>query len=168
MNTCANTNTWEYQVFRFDRMKNTHTARLLVIDDEASFRELVREELEERRFSVHVADGTLPLRDVLRSFNPDLILLDLYMHGNQGWNILSACKESGSALPVLIHTAYDSFSHDSRFCLADGLIVKSIHFEKLIEAIIGALGEKPQNLQEKESRFPVSSGSALRRTHHIQ
>ena len=148
-------------------MESLHTPRILVVDDEPSFRELAKEELEERRFSVYAAEGTLSVRDVLNSFNPDLILLDLYMHGNRGWNILSACKESCFDKPVLIYTAFDSFSHDPRFWLADGLIVKSIHFENLIEAIIDALRTKPQELQQNKSRFLVSADSALRRDHRI-
>ena len=167
MNTYVNTNTWEHQGHHFDRMIEMHIARILVIDDEASFRELVKEEFEERRFSVCGADGTLSVKDVVESFNPDLILLDLYMHGNRGWDILSACKECCSEIPVLIHTAYDSFSNDSRFCLADGLIVKSIHFEKLIKAVVAALRTRPEKSQQKNNHILVSSKNTVYRDHKI-
>ena len=164
MHTYVDNNVFEYQAFRFDRLEMTLTARVLVIDDDVSFRELVKEELKDRRFSVCAVDGSIPVKNIFHSFTPDIVLLDLYMHGNRGWNILSVCKEMYSDLPVLIHTAFDSFSHDPRFCMADGLIVKSIRFENLIEAIVGALRGKQQKFQNSNNQFVASPDGAPHRT----
>ena len=80
---------------------------ILVIDDEADLRELVRYNLEKEGFDVIVAaDGASGLEIALRH-RPDLVVLDLMMPVMDG---LEVCKrlrsdDRGKRIPLLILTA---------------------------------------------------------------
>jgi DNA-binding response OmpR family regulator len=79
---------------------------------------------------------------------PDLVLLDLYLDGSDGWELLRDIKRQDPELPVLIVTAYDSFVDDPRLSQADGYFVKSLNFIDLKQKIAQMLREKP-GLQKK-------------------
>ena len=77
---------------------------VLVIDDEASQRELMARFLERQRFAVRTAgDGRTGL-DLARSLKPRAILLDVMMPEMDGWSVLAALKsDPGTAgIPVIM------------------------------------------------------------------
>ncbi len=77
---------------------------VLVIDDEASQRELLTRFLTKQHFAVRaVADGRTGL-DLARSLRPRVILLDVMMPELDGWAVLKALKaDSATAnIPVVI------------------------------------------------------------------
>ena len=79
----------------------------------------------------------------LRDSRTDLVLLDLYLEGFKGWEVLNTIKRENPDLPVLILTAYDSFAEDPRLSQADGYVVKSfIELDKLKQTIADVLGRK--------------------------
>ena len=81
-------------------------ARVLVVDDEADIRHLVRELLERAGHDVvEAGDGSEGLR-VFFSAQPDLVVLDVSMPGLDGWGTLERIREL-SDVPVLMLTAQD-------------------------------------------------------------
>jgi DNA-binding response OmpR family regulator len=86
-------------------------ATVLVVDDEADIRELVRINLElDGHRVLTAADGPAAL-EALRQESPDLILLDVMMPGVDGWKVLGAIKadtdEALAQTPVMMVTARD-------------------------------------------------------------
>ncbi len=78
--------------------------RILVVDDEADIRELLRELLGRAGYDVAVAeDGRAGLR-ALFGARPDLVVLDVNMPGLDGWQTLERIRDA-SDLPVLMLTA---------------------------------------------------------------
>ena len=79
--------------------------RILVIEDDADIRELVRDYLQRQGFRVDVGDGGAAL-DRFRSMvgEPDLIVLDIMLPGEDG---LSLCRRirASSRVPILMLTA---------------------------------------------------------------
>lgn len=78
--------------------------RVLVVDDEARLRELVRTYLEQEGFEVEeLSDGRAAL-DRIRAGGIDLLVLDLMLPGLDG---LTVCREvrRNSNLPILLLTA---------------------------------------------------------------
>jgi len=70
-----------------------------------------------------------------------LVLLDLYLNGFQGWDVLNDIKSVYPHLPVLIVTAYDSYADDPRASQADDYVIKSFGaFEGLKKKIAKVLG----------------------------
>ena len=81
--------------------------RILVIDDSATERALLRSRLEQSGFVVsEAADGRSGLR-ALYELKPDLLLLDVVMPGIDGWKTLELIR-TVSNVPVIMLTALDS------------------------------------------------------------
>ncbi len=113
-------------------------SRILVVDDQSYVRELLSEELGPEGFSVDGVTDPESARSYLTDSKPDLVLLDLYLDGFKGWDVLHDIKSMHPHLPVLIFTAYDSHVEDPRVSEADGYLVKSF----------GTLGRLKQMITE--------------------
>ena len=77
---------------------------ILVVDDDAEIRILVAEYLTLNGYRVSVAQDGVQLRGALAAEQPDLIVLDLMLPGEDG---LSLCRDlrARSSLPVIMLTA---------------------------------------------------------------
>ncbi|MBK5102110.1 MAG: response regulator [Desulfobacteraceae bacterium] len=125
-------------------------ARILIVDDEASVRDLISEELAEEGYEVSSVGSPESLWAALRSSVPDVVLLDLYLNGVKGWEVLSRIKRQHPDLPVLIVTAYDNFAEDPRVSQADGYVVKNfVALDELKRKIGGILKKKEIEIKVK-------------------
>ncbi len=115
---------------------------ILIVDDQRSVRELLSEELVPEGYHVYGVGDAESVSEYLLFSQPDLILLDLYLEGPQGFGILTDIKRQYPHLPVIIFTAYDSFLGDPRVSQADGYVIKSIHFDELKQKITQVLTEQ--------------------------
>lgn len=80
------------------------TRTVLIIDDDASLRELVREYLEQNELKVlEAGDGDEGLA-VLSNKQPDLVLLDVMLPGRNGFDICKDIRRS-SDVPIIMLTA---------------------------------------------------------------
>ncbi len=88
--------------------------RILIADDSAAIREVLRDALADEGYDVvEAASGT----EVLEAFNgdeegrPDLTLMDVRMPGKDGLEVLRSLRESHNAeLPVIVMTGFGSAS----------------------------------------------------------
>jgi DNA-binding response OmpR family regulator len=81
--------------------------KILVVDDEADFADLIKMRLEANDYAVVLArDGEEGLEKA-EAEKPDLILLDVMMPGMDGFKVLSRLKASESTrmTPVIMLTA---------------------------------------------------------------
>ncbi len=115
---------------------------ILIVDDQACIRKLFSEELDFEGYRVETARNGESARAHLRFSRPDLVLLDLYLDGPNGWEVLSDIKRQDPSLPVIILTAYDSFRDHPLVSLADGYVVKSADFTELKQEIANVLRQK--------------------------
>ena len=78
--------------------------RILLVEDDATIREMTQLSLQRDGFDVHTAaDGPSGL-DAFRADPPDLVLLDLMLPGLDGVSVCRAIRES-SVVPVVMLTA---------------------------------------------------------------
>lgn len=111
-------------------------ASILIIDDQPHLQELFSEELMDEGHRVVTVPDAESVNGYLRDSKPDLVLLDLYLNGFKGWDLLRDIKSKYPHLPVLIVTAYDSYLDDPRLSQADGYIIKSfVAFDELKQKI---------------------------------
>jgi DNA-binding response OmpR family regulator len=82
----------------------TQNPHIVVVDDEASTRDMVGEYLGTHGFQVSQCDGGASLRELLKKGSPDLIVLDLNMPEEDGLSIVRDLKQS-SRVPVIMLTA---------------------------------------------------------------
>ena len=99
----------------------------MIVDDQRYVRELLSEELTDEGYRVSCAGDAESIWTCLKDSPPDLVLLDLYLNGFEGWEILQDIKREVPNLPVIIVTAYDSFADDPRLAQAAGYVVKSFN-----------------------------------------
>jgi len=126
-------------------------AKILIIDDQPYIRETVSEELGDEGYEVAVAADVTSVEKDLVSARPDLVLLDLYLEGMDGFKVLREIKVREPGLPVIIFTAYDSYLDDPRLARADGYVIKSADFGELKRKIKDVLRQKQQSLPKGES-----------------
>jgi len=90
------------------RLCNMNTnPKVLLIDDEVDFTELLAANLEESGYEVRqINDPTKALAEV-RRFQPDICIIDLVMPRMDGGDVVSALKDDSqlSKTPVLMLTA---------------------------------------------------------------
>jgi len=99
-------------------------SEILIIDDQPHMQELFSEELIDEGHRIASVKDAKSARGYLRDSKPDLVLLELYLNGFEGWDILHDIKIRDPSLPVLIVTAYDNYADDPRLSEADGYMVK--------------------------------------------
>jgi DNA-binding response OmpR family regulator len=123
---------------------------VLVVDDDADIRGLVRSLLERAGHGVHeAADGREGLR-ALHAWRPDLVVLDATMPGLDGWTTLARIREL-SDVPVLMLSARDAELDKVRGLKAgaDDYVAKPFGRQELlarVEALLRRRGAVPTEL----------------------
>ena len=127
--------------------------KLLVVDDEASVRELLRRGLSQMgHFFVDVASNGLEATEKIEKDLFDLVLTDLKMPEMGGIELLKAIKGTRPELTVIIMTAHGSIETavEAMKIGADDYITKPIDFNELLIHISKA---QKQSLILKENRW---------------
>ena len=116
--------------------------KILVVDDEVDFLEMIRLRLEANNYSVVTAmDGNEAL-EKFKNEKPSAVLLDILMPGMDGIDVLKKIRKDDPKVPVFIITA---FSNEARFQIANkfnasGFIVKTNDLQREIQNITAAIG----------------------------
>lgn len=95
-------------VFRLNRQNRIH--RILVVDDSVEDQRLIRKSLEQyKHFEIHSATSGQQAVEMLRTNQPDAIILDLFMPGLDGFQLLEKFRTDPdlSQIPVIILTGAD-------------------------------------------------------------
>ena len=82
--------------------------RVMVVDDDKEIQEIVTFVLNRNGFEVAVASNGQELQGLLAAQVPDLIILDVMMPGQNGYEIFSALRNDlrTQLVPVIIMTAH--------------------------------------------------------------
>ncbi|MBW2020979.1 MAG: response regulator [Deltaproteobacteria bacterium] len=134
-------------------------ANILIIDDQPCVRELISEELFLEGYQVHGVGDIESVREHLQFSQPDLVVLDLYLDGPEGFGLFEHIKRQHPDLPVIVYTAYDSYVDDRRLSRADGYVIKSICLDELKGEIADVLDRQRdyRGTVEAELRYPEVS-----------
>lgn len=92
-------------------------SRLLMIDDEPDIGELVRKVAEAIGYEMRFVTQASAFKDAHRSFNPDVIILDLSMPGTDGVELMEFLAQEKSRARVLILSGFDARIRDGIFRL---------------------------------------------------
>ena len=109
--------------------------KILVVDDEAHVCRLYREELEDAGYRVATACSGREALELVRTFQPDLVTLDIKMPDMDGIEVLRRLKSLRRDLPVVLCTAYGDYAQDFQVWASDAYIVKSADLTELKETI---------------------------------
>src|SRR5262249_30955084 len=114
-----------------DRRSSTADC-VLVIDDDATGRELVADHLKAEGFFVVTAAGGVDGVNLAKELRPTAITLDVIMHDLDGWSVLAALRQDPelAEIPVIMITIVDE--HRCGVALgAAGYLTKPIDRERL-------------------------------------
>ena len=81
--------------------------KILVIDDDVQFLEMMQMVLEDAGYEVGTCNDADAAHELIKEWQPSLVLLDLRMPGHTGWEILEALEIDPSVrrIPVIFTTA---------------------------------------------------------------
>ena len=116
--------------------------RVLVVDDEASIRDLLSKTLALAEYDVDTApDGTTAL-DRMRAYNYDLLIADLKMPGMDGLTLIRQAKRIKADLPVIIITGFstESSAIEAVNLGVAGYLTKPFRVPQVLAAASKALG----------------------------
>jgi DNA-binding NtrC family response regulator len=87
---------------------NSHSSRVLVVDDELLIRWALREALEARGYVVTEAADAAAARGALddRSLQLDAVVLDYRLPDSNDLGLLATMRQAAPAMPVIMMTAY--------------------------------------------------------------
>ena len=116
--------------------------RILVVDDNADHRDLVRVVLEPIGFVVDEAEDGAACLERVATVAPDLILLDLSMPGTSGWEVAQSLRERGYGGKIVILSANvgDTRPPDMEIAAHDDVVAKPFEVARLLERLQVHLG----------------------------
>jgi len=111
-------------------------ATILVCDDDANLRELVRAVLGTRYQFIEAADGVEALV-LTRELSPDLIVLDVMLPGLSGIEVLDELRrdEKLRSIPVVVITAWSHAEIVAQVSGADRFVAKPFDPDELSAAV---------------------------------
>ncbi len=145
------------------------TAEVLICDDEPVLREMVRDYLIGRGFSISEADCAKAMQAKVADKQPDLIVLDINMPGEDGLSALRALR-TGSDIPVIMLTAADDVI-DRVVGLemgADDYLGKPVDLRELEARIKAALRRRPKDTVDEQRPGTVPFGACKLDLHRAQ
>jgi CheY-like chemotaxis protein len=114
-------------------------ANILLVDDQPYMQYFLSEELAEMGHSFKwIGTGDALLLE-FEERHPDMVLLDLFIDGFEGWALFDRIKRYDPQIPVIILTAYDNFSDDPKLSRAQGYVIKNIDPSELRRKITQVL-----------------------------
>ena len=121
----------------------TTRPRVLVVDDEASIRDLLAKTLALAEYDVDVAADGRSALERMRLYPYDLLITDLRMPGVDGLTVIREAKRYKADLPVLIITGYstESSAIEAVNLGVAGYLTKPFRVPQVLAAAAKALGE---------------------------
>ncbi|MEZ5648624.1 MAG: response regulator transcription factor [Alphaproteobacteria bacterium] len=136
---------------------NDLAAHVLVVDDDRRLRELLRKFLSDQNFLVTTAENAADARAKLASLSVDLIVLDVMMPGENGFDLTGSLRDQ-SDVPILLLTARSDSSDRIQGLAkgADDYLLKPFEPQELllrIQAILrrGHVNKPPAPAIRRES-----------------
>jgi CheY-like chemotaxis protein len=118
-------------------------ARILIVDDEESIRELIKEVLSSGDHEFHLAADGAQAFDVLRKKGVDLAIVDRNMPGMTGIEVVQLIRQNPktSKVKVLMCTGASVTKEiDEAFAAgADDYVLKPLNFAQLLAKVAKAL-----------------------------
>jgi CheY-like chemotaxis protein len=129
---------------------------ILVIDDKEEIRTLIKAVLGNFGFNIMEADNGQMGVQMLREQKPDLVICDINMPGMDGYETLSAVRESSSTAPIPFILMTGLVSRDGfrrgMVCGADDYLLKPFTSDELIEAVMSRLVRQSEVQLEADKR----------------
>jgi DNA-binding response OmpR family regulator len=115
----------------------TPRARLLIADDEAQVREVLRHFLTREGYLVSAVEDGRGVLDTVSTFQPDVIVVDMVMPGLTGADVLTALRRAGVTVPIILISAYDIVVREGSFAA----LTKPFNLRALADTVAAAVDQ---------------------------
>ena len=115
--------------------------KLLVVDDDPSVRTMLKRVLAGEGYRVRSAANGAAALQVANSAPPDLVLLDVKLPEENGWDIFGRLTRKWPSLPVVVITARPNQLFTALAAGVGALVEKPLHIPKLLQTISRLLRE---------------------------
>jgi DNA-binding response OmpR family regulator len=142
--------------------------RILLVDDDGSVREMIGRVLAAEGYLVLSASNGAEALGIAAANRIDLVLLDLNMPGQGGWDTFEKLTSNHPLLAVIIITARPNQLFTALGAGVGALLEKPLDFPKLLETVRAVIAESPQVRlarmagHEADFHYLASSGRTIR------
>lgn len=124
----------------------------MIVDDDVDILQSVGTYLTETGYSVMTCKSAGEALRAIRTFVPDVLLLDLLMPGMSGTELMVRLRETGIQVPIIIITADAEAPRKLRGHRQQGILVKPFNFAEMREAIDHVAARQPALRSEAGGR----------------
>ena len=123
----------------------TTRPRILVVDDEASIRDLLSKTLALADYDVDVAPVARSAVERMRMLGYDLLITELKMPGMDGLGVMREARRLKADLPVIVITGFstEASAIEAANLGVAGYLTKPFRVPRLLAVAAKALGEQP-------------------------
>ncbi|HUA38107.1 MAG TPA: response regulator [Candidatus Sulfopaludibacter sp.] len=118
--------------------------RILVVDDDPSMREMLMRVLVNEGYEVWTAANGKGALEIAASARVDLVILDLMLPGENGWDVYERLTVKNPLLSVIIATARSDQVFTAAAAGVGALLEKPLDFTKLLRTVGDLLAEPPE------------------------
>ena len=140
----------------------SNTQTLLLVDDDPGIRRMLARVLRDEDYTVVLAENGLEALDKIARHPADLVLLDLNLPKQNGWDTFERLTYEHPLVPVIIITARPNQWFTAISAGAAALMEKPLDFTKLLETIKLLLNEPNEvrlaRLAGHQTHFHYSPG----------
>jgi DNA-binding response OmpR family regulator len=111
--------------------------KILVIDDDAAILDAVSLVLREEGYDVRTTPKSEAVYEEVNTFNPDAIILDVLLSGNDGRTICKNLKSNDKTkkIPVIMVSAHPSAKDGIKKYGADDFLAKPFELDDLLNKV---------------------------------
>ncbi|HKO95629.1 MAG TPA: response regulator [Pyrinomonadaceae bacterium] len=125
-------------VAKLPRSYDGNQPKILVVDDEESVRELLRDLLESEGCRVYLAPGSREALGLFEAHEFDGIFTDVGMPGMSGWELAHAIRERNETIPIAVITGWGEAvgSEEQKQARVDWVITKPFSAQRITELTV--------------------------------
>ena len=123
--------------------------RILIVDDDKDLLTVVKSLLHKKGFEVSVYSDSDKLLDAVKVYQPQLILLDVFLAGVDGLEICKKLKSSPYSrhIPIIIFSAYPRVAETAIYEFgANDFIAKPFEVNELVKKIHKVLSKEHESV----------------------
>jgi len=116
------------------KSNDVQPTKVLIVDDETGVRELLKDALKLAGFETQTANDGMSALTALRSYTPDIMIIDINMPLMDGFELVERLRKNGNDVPVLMLSARADRVDITRGLTigADDYVVKPFGLEELV------------------------------------
>jgi DNA-binding response OmpR family regulator len=117
-------------------------AKILIVENNEDLRAFIKLLFEMNGFEVRSATTGIEVNVLLNTFAPDLILLDVMLHGENGRDICKKIKQTHQEIYIILISANKKSLVNYEECNADDVIEKPFNIDDILSKVKTLLYKK--------------------------